>query len=277
MTVCMSIHLPYWSAWGSNYPPHFLKYYFYKMTGITLNVSNCQVFAWNLSFWKQQEMYIMKQELYESSTVKLTLVQILTPGTHRRRKHREGPFLVWAATSTSTLEAHFSTPVNKLLCSSAPLSSNIELCVCACVCRSLLTDRYIYRQDNHAIIKQGVLFWHLFYFKNWPDSLCLFSVSLPVKCDLLSSALFSLTKGLAARGKIEQTPKLALQSALRRSAPRRCSECCVLAVTLWLVSASNRVSASDSSSSLSWDGPVYSTATFTAIASSGLKRGQQTK
>ncbi len=121
-------------------------------------------------------------------------------------------------------------PVNKPLCSSAPFSSNIELCVCVyvcvcvcVVCRSLLTDTYICRQDNHTIIKQGVLFWYLFYFENWPDSLCLFSVWLPVKYDLIWSALFSFKKLLAAHGKMGQMPKQALQSALRRRAPRRCS------------------------------------------------------
>ncbi len=106
----------------------------------------------------------------------------VTLGTHWRRTRCEVPFPVRAATSLSTPEVHFSAPVNKLLFSSAPFMSNIEFCVCVCVCvcvyvhRSLLTDRYIYRQDNHTIIKQGVLFWHLFYFENWRDSLCLFSV-----------------------------------------------------------------------------------------------------
>ncbi len=133
----------------------------------------------------------------------------LTPGTHQRRKRREASFSVRAAASLSTPDAHFSALVNKLLCSSAPFPSNIELCVCVCVCvclsvclcRSLLTDRCIRRQDNHTIIKQGVLFWHLFYFENWLDSLCLFSVWLPVWYNLLSSPLFSLTKSLAAHGK----------------------------------------------------------------------------
>ncbi len=63
----------------------------------------------------------------------------LTPGTHWRRMCRKAPFPVRAAASLSTPEAHFSAPVNKLLCSSAPFLSNIRLCVCArvCVCMSV--------------------------------------------------------------------------------------------------------------------------------------------
>ncbi len=89
--------------------------------------------------------------------------------------------------------------------------------MCVRVCRSLLTDRYLYTyihidRTTNTIINQGVLFWKLARFS------VLFSVWLPVWYDLLCSAWQSR---LRLAEKIGQTPKWVLQSTRqpRYSAP----------------------------------------------------------
>ncbi len=96
--------------------------------------------------------------------------------------------------STSS-SAHLS--LSRQISNSLSLSVYVCVCVCVCVyvcvCVSLLTDKYICRQDNHTIIKQGVLFWHCFILK-------IGRILCATSCQVWSALICSVQLDKVARG-----------------------------------------------------------------------------